>query len=61
MLYRIIEPGEGTIQIGRKSDCDIFIDENLLSKYQCNVEFTQTNGWILRDGKDKRPSTNGTW
>lgn len=60
-LFRIIEPGPGTIQIGRKADCDIHLDENLISKYQCNVEFTPSSGWILRDGKEKRPSTNGTW
>jgi hypothetical protein len=57
----VLEPTDKPISIGRHSECSIHVEDNLLSKNQCTIEFTENNGWILKDGKDKRPSTNGTW
>jgi len=57
----VLEPTERVISIGRHSECTIHVEDNLLSKNQCTIEYTEQNGWILKDGKDKRPSTNGTW
>lgn len=57
----MIEPTSRPVVIGRHAESDIYVDDNLLSKFQCTVEYTDDNGWVLKDGVDKRPSTNGTW
>jgi len=51
----------GCIKIGRRNNCEIQVEDNLLSKYQCTIKFLPEEGWILIDGTEKRPSTNGTW
>jgi len=57
----VIEPSSSPVRIGRHEECEIHIDDNLLSKFQCTIEYTDDNGWILTDGRDNKPSTNGTW
>jgi len=56
-----IQPSNQPLRVGRQEDCDVHIDDSLLSKYQCSIEYSQSSGWILKDGKDNKPSTNGTW
>ena len=48
------------VLIGRMDDCHIKMDEsNALSRYQCSLYYD--NDWYIEDGKEGRPSTNGTW
>jgi len=51
------------IVIGRTPDCEIRINDKLLSKNQAMIGFSEEeNGqWILSDGCNGKPSTNGTW
>jgi hypothetical protein len=51
------------IRIGRASDCDISINDMLLSKYQASILYSHSQGWMLIDGNiiRQRPSTNGAW
>ena len=57
--------GDKEIQIGRTPECDIKINDKLLSKIQSHVKVQYfANGqfkWILHDGVKGKPSTNGTW
>lgn len=50
--------------IGRAAECDICIDDGMLSRFHCTFEFREGK-WFLKDGKiegDKdKKSTNGTW
>lgn len=46
--------------IGRSPNCDIRIDDQLISKMQSTIKYEEAN-WILEDGKDGKESTNGTW
>ena len=63
---------EKEIVIGRTPDCDIRINDKLLSKNQASISFTEqqtvVNGvvdsslcWVLSDGFNGKASTNGTW
>ena len=48
--------------IGRSANCDIRIDDELLSKAQGEIFFDPSKkSWVLRDGLDGHVSTNGTW
>jgi len=47
--------------MGRNKKSDIFINDNLLSKQHCHIAFSETLGWVLRDGDISNYSTNGTW
>ena len=50
------------IIIGRTPECDIRINDKLLSKSQASIAFAPDEAsWVLTDGKDNKPSTNGTW
>jgi pSer/pThr/pTyr-binding forkhead associated (FHA) protein len=60
------------IFIGREEDCDIVIDDSLLSRVHCTVYFKENGGWFIHDGKFVldaeneaeslcKHSTNGTW
>jgi hypothetical protein len=53
------------ILIGRTPDCDIKVNDKLLSKIQSNITVDfHRNGkykWVLHDGCKGKPSTNGTW
>jgi pSer/pThr/pTyr-binding forkhead associated (FHA) protein len=45
---------------GRSPNCDIRIDDQLISKMQSTIKYENGN-WILEDGRDGKESTNGTW
>jgi hypothetical protein len=54
------------ILMGRANECDIKIDDKLLSKVQCHIqlEFSEDGNyhWMLYDGGPQgKASTNGTW
>jgi hypothetical protein len=49
------------INIGRYSLADIQINDKLLSKIHCVINYSEKDGWSLIDGHDNKPSTNGTW
>ena len=60
------------IVIGRTPDCDIRINDKLLSKSQASIRFAEQRlleggmagaqqTWVLSDGFQGKPSTNGTW
>ena len=56
------------IYIGRDISCNIIIDDSLLSRVHCTIDYTEEeDGWIIYDGKidddvkKNKPSTNGTW
>lgn len=46
--------------IGRSPNCDIRIDDQLISKMQSTVKY-EDGQWILEDGHGGKESTNGTW
>lgn len=48
------------IVIGRTPNCDIRIEDKLLSKAQATIRYDGAN-WVLTDGFEGRESTNGTW
>ena len=64
-------PTKSKIKIGRASNCEIVIDDILLSRIHCTIEYKNNIGWIIRDGYNKKEnleetidnkcSTNGTW
>ena len=64
-------PTKSKIKIGRANNCEIVIDDILLSRIHCTIEYKNNIGWILRDGynnkgnieesMDIKVSTNGTW
>ena len=60
-----MENGQKTITLGRTNECDVQINDKLLSKSQCYIqtEFFQDGSyrWVLFDGVNGKPSTNGTW
>ena len=50
------------INIGRNQNCDIIIEDMMLSKIQCRIEYNLNNKkFYLNDGDGKKESTNGTW
>lgn len=51
------------IKIGRADDCDILIEDMLISKYQACILYSHSKGWMFIDGNliKQRPSTNGAW
>jgi len=51
------------IKIGRANDCDICIEDMMISKYQACILYSHSKGWMLIDGNliKQRPSTNGAW
>jgi len=51
---------DSPIIIGRTEQCKIRFAENTLSRNQCRVFYKNSN-WILCDGLEGKPSTNGTW
>ena len=36
--------------MGRMQDCEVKIDDNLLSKYQSTIKYIPNSGWTLFDG-----------
>jgi len=57
---RICHNEKQELVIGRSPNCDIRIDDQLISKMQSTIKFEDGN-WILEDGHDGKESTNGTW
>jgi len=49
------------ISIGRQTQCDIAIQDKLLSKIHSMITYCDKNGWLLMDGFENNTSTNGTW
>jgi pSer/pThr/pTyr-binding forkhead associated (FHA) protein len=69
-VFRNFQPTKSTIKVGRSSECEVAIDDNMLSRVHCTIEYRNNVGWIIRDGTvlknrdgsyDNKPSTNGTW
>ena len=63
-------PTKSIIKIGRATSCEVCIDDILLSRVHCTIEYKNQVGWIIRDGyrseesqesDDIKWSTNGTW
>lgn len=58
-------PKKSPLTIGRSPDCEILIDDSMLSRVHCTVQFKNGN-WYITDGAmmdddEVRKSTNGTW
>ena len=55
------------IYIGRDISCNIIVDDTLLSRVHCTIEYKENDGWYIMDGRaddgfcEDKPSTNGTW
>ena len=55
------------IYIGRDISCNVIIDDSLLSRVHCTIDYEEENGWVIsdgkidEDGKKNKSSTNGTW
>ena len=57
------------IYIGRDASCNIIVDDTLLSRIHCTIEYKEGTGewWYISDGRaddelyEEKPSTNGTW
>lgn len=49
------------ISIGRDNECDIAIEDKMLSRVQSVITYKEGKGWFIADGKYDRKSTNGTW
>lgn len=60
-----MQSGHREILLGRTPECDIKINDKLLSKTQCHIklwyESPDNYRWLLHDGFKGKPSTNGTW
>ena len=52
------------ITIGRCSDCDVIIEDSMLSRFHCTI-FFKNDKWFICDGfienNRNKKSTNGTW
>ena len=59
-FYSICQNEQQELVIGRSPNCDIRIDDQLISKMQSTIKYENGN-WILEDGRDGKESTNGTW
>ena len=57
------QPGsEQQIVIGWSERCDVWIQDWLLSKFQASITYNdEVEGWVMSDGCDGNPSTNGIW
>ena len=56
------EKSNSNTTIGRSQHCDIIIEDMMLSKVQCSIEYNaETKKIYLCDGDGKKESTNGTW
>lgn len=70
IILRNFQPSKSIIKIGRSSDCEVTVEDNMLSRVHCSIEYREDAGWIVRDGfysknkdgsYDTKSSTNGTW
>lgn len=59
--------GQREILIGRAPECDLSINDRLLSKVQCHIRVMfdpddlSNYDWVIVDGHNQKTSTNGTW
>ena len=57
-------PKQSPFIIGRSQDCDVIIDDNMLSRFHCSIEY-RDDKWYITDGYIDnniiKKSTNGTW
>lgn len=61
-VYFFQFPLKQPIVIGRTPDCNVRINDKLLSKCQANVSYAdQSDQWVMSDGFGGKQSTNGTW
>ena len=55
------------IYIGRDISCNIIVDDSLLSRVHCTIDYSEEEGWVIYNGRidedenKNKPSTNGTW
>ena len=55
------------IYVGRDISCNIIVDDSLLSRVHCTIDYSEEEGWVIYDGRidedenKNKPSTNGTW
>lgn len=48
--------------LGRTDDCEIIVDDTILSKKHCTFTFNpDLEIWTITDGYNLRGSLNGTW
>ncbi len=59
--FSYFPPMNKNIIIGRYSLADIHLNDKLISKIHCVVNYTEKDGWTIFDGHEDKPSTNGTW
>ena len=63
------QPTKSDIKFGRSNECEVIIDDVMLSRIHCSIEYKENFGWIIRDGYQSKKgffyknkfSTNGTW
>lgn len=58
-------PSKSPFTIGRSADCDILLDDGMLSRFHSTIQFKDgqwyvNDGYMQENGEMKR-STNGTW
>ena len=59
-------PNQSPFIIGRSTDCDVIIDDNMLSRFHCTIKYME-NKWFINDGifdknkNEMKISTNGSW
>lgn len=57
-------PEQSPFIIGRSQECDVIIDDNLLSRFHCTIDY-RNDKWFITDGYidngSIKKSTNGTW
>ena len=66
-LYKLL-PSNCPVTIGRNSENNIYIDDDMLSRIHCTIDF-QNEKWYIQDGYAKnglqeeeiKKSTNGSW
>ena len=60
--FEIHQDKDSFIYIGRSQNCNVIIEDMMLSKVQCSIEYnSRENKFYLNDGDGKKESTNGTW
>lgn len=56
------KPDVEPIKIGRSNQCDVIIEDAVLSKLQSHIYYNQEkDSWFLEDGFNNKKSLNGTW
>lgn len=56
------KPDTEVIKIGRSTNCEVIIEDAVLSKFQSHIFFdSEKECWLLQDGFNGKKSLNGTW